>query len=529
MIPVPDLTRSPLFFLALVVAGSGPELEALDVSEPPVGVGWVVVDVVNPEVTAPVAGDAEAEVEPGEPGFEPVEFPAGDTDPSLPMVTWIEKPFAAQRCCTKIMGGRYLTVGRALDILKGDALGKQTARPRRTNQTVEEGSRDPTLAIDVTLRIFATVQERPYQLEYIKERLLRCHQDGNGCSENDGKCYARYSNCLRAWLRRKNLQMLQQIKLPAGGRRQRKAVFKALPTPQALAAKPQLWFLGLKPSQEHHCRPTRSTLVLTGPHMNHLRNKNGGWRKDVFGGIARRFSVDEGNRWETHWARGCSGKEPRAYETSTSAATSTPSGNQRIYGGAPSFPRVAVWCWFGVRSKRYGSGPSVRAIIYSSELSECAAQHLPHLVADSFDPNAPDLDEAIVKIFEVFDQSPVSRFPRRGLIEQLVRAEPEFREGRLAVVGTTVLISIIEKEKSKIWVVSLGDPHAGEEKIVQNGRVPGLLAVTRGTSQPRENNLFADWHSQALGGHQLKDFRNDHMTPPYSSLSSSTISYLVTY
>ncbi|KAF8127734.1 hypothetical protein K438DRAFT_1789818 [Mycena galopus ATCC 62051] len=102
MIPVPDLTRSPLFVLALVVAGSEPELEALDLSEPLVGVGWAVVDVVNPEVTALVAGDAEAEAEPGEPGFEPEEFPSGDTDPSFPMLTSIAKPFAAQRCSKSV-------------------------------------------------------------------------------------------------------------------------------------------------------------------------------------------------------------------------------------------------------------------------------------------------------------------------------------------------------------------------------------------------------------------------------------------
>ncbi|KAF8164611.1 hypothetical protein K438DRAFT_2067014 [Mycena galopus ATCC 62051] len=81
MIPVPDLTRSPLFFLALVVAGSEQELGALDVSEPPVRVGWAVVDVANPEVTAP-------------------------------------------RSVVRNLWGktlRYLTVGRALDILKRDA------------------------------------------------------------------------------------------------------------------------------------------------------------------------------------------------------------------------------------------------------------------------------------------------------------------------------------------------------------------------------------------------------------------------
>ncbi|KAJ7461065.1 hypothetical protein FB451DRAFT_1562923 [Mycena latifolia] len=42
---------------------------------------------------------------------------------------------------------------------------------------------------------------------------------------------------------------------------------------------------------------------------------------------------------------------------------------------------------------------------HSAELSDFASKHLPLLVADRFDPTAPDVDQVIVQIFEDFDQS----------------------------------------------------------------------------------------------------------------------------
>ncbi|KAJ7865465.1 phosphatase 2C-like domain-containing protein [Mycena olivaceomarginata] len=225
---------------------------------------------------------------------------------------------------------------------------------------------------------------------------------------------------------------------------------------------------------------------------------------------------------------------------------------------------------------------------YSSELAEFAAQHLPHLVADRFDPTALDLDQAIVKIFQAFDQSLVSRvtelFPPDedwsgsrwedpSNVHDVVgysKDDPQFREGRLAVVGTTVLIGIIDKEKKAIWVVSLGDSdaavcgrmqsgkmipvimsdrhncenekevkrlleeHPGEEKIVQNGRVLGLLAVTRalGDHQLKVRSRFlADrilsyFYPSPIPPVAFQDWnRHGHLTPPYLSSSPSIQRY----
>ncbi|KAJ6554052.1 phosphatase 2C-like domain-containing protein [Mycena vulgaris] len=165
---------------------------------------------------------------------------------------------------------------------------------------------------------------------------------------------------------------------------------------------------------------------------------------------------------------------------------------------------------------------------YSSELSEFASKNLPQLVAEQFDPTAADLDQVITQIFEDFDRSLLLK-----VIELFKGMEPfssdywlnpsnvhnvlgwypdklTFREGRRAVVGTTVLIGIIAKDKKHIWdgkltplimsdrhnctntqeILKLAEEHPGEADLVSNGRVLGVLAVTRATI--------------ALGDHQLK-------------------------
>ncbi|KAJ6524248.1 phosphatase 2C-like domain-containing protein [Mycena vulgaris] len=178
--------------------------------------------------------------------------------------------------------------------------------------------------------------------------------------------------------------------------------------------------------------------------------------------------------------------------------------------------------------------------IFDGELSEFASKHLPRLVAERFDPTASDVEQVISQIFEDFDQSLLLKVTRlfkpgedwsgeewtdRGNVHEFVgygQQHRRFRRGRRAIVGTTVLIGIIDKEKKHIWVVSLGDSdavcgrmqdgkltpillserhnctdakemkrlatdHPGEKDVVKYGRVLGLLAVTR-----------------ALGDHQLK-------------------------
>ncbi|KAJ6524262.1 phosphatase 2C-like domain-containing protein [Mycena vulgaris] len=224
---------------------------------------------------------------------------------------------------------------------------------------------------------------------------------------------------------------------------------------------------------------------------------------------------------------------------------------------------------------------------YSSELAEFASQRLPQLVADRFDPTASDLDQVIAKIFQDFDQSLIAHVT--GLfspeedwadmywadpsnVHEVVgygQQDPQFRKGRLAVVGTTVLIGIIGKEKNQIWVVSLGDSdavcgraqngklipvimsdqhncqnakeverlleeHLGEERIIQNGRVLGLLAVTRalGDHQLKVRSLLlADrilsyLYPSPIPPVAFEDWKsNGHLTPPYLSSSPSIQRY----
>ncbi|KAJ6606691.1 phosphatase 2C-like domain-containing protein [Mycena sp. CBHHK59/15] len=177
---------------------------------------------------------------------------------------------------------------------------------------------------------------------------------------------------------------------------------------------------------------------------------------------------------------------------------------------------------------------------HSDELADFASKSLPQLIADRFDPTAVNVDKVITQIVEDFDRSLILKVttlfdpqedwsgehwddPRNIFaVIGYGKHEPQFRDARLAVVGTTVLIGIIDKKKKHIWVVSLGDSdavcgriqdgkltpvlmsdrhncsnmveverilaaHPNEANIVQYGRLLGVLAVTR-----------------ALGDHQLK-------------------------
>ncbi|KAJ7898389.1 phosphatase 2C-like domain-containing protein [Mycena leptocephala] len=213
---------------------------------------------------------------------------------------------------------------------------------------------------------------------------------------------------------------------------------------------------------------------------------------------------------------------------------------------------------------------------YSSELAEFASTRIPRLVAEQFDPTARDADisQAISQIFQDFDSSLIEKVtklfaPGEDWSDIHWTDRGNVHEGRLAVIGTTALIGIINKQKRNIWVVSLGDSdavcgrmqdgkltpiimsdqhncqnvreverlteeHSGEEQLVQGNRVLGLLAVTR-----------------ALGDHQLKArsrllatrvlpyfypssipliffehwVRDGHQTAPYLSASPSVRRY----
>ncbi|KAJ7870000.1 phosphatase 2C-like domain-containing protein [Mycena leptocephala] len=226
---------------------------------------------------------------------------------------------------------------------------------------------------------------------------------------------------------------------------------------------------------------------------------------------------------------------------------------------------------------------------YSCELAEFASTRIPRLVAERFDPTARDADisQAINQIFQDFDSSLIEKVTKlfapgedwsdihwtdRGNVHEVIgygKQDPQFREGRLAVVGTTALIGIIDKQKRNIWVVSLGDSdavcgrmqdgklnpiimsdqhncqnvreveqlteeHPGEEQLVQGNRVLGLLAVTRALG---DHQLKA--HSRLLVTRVLQYFylspilpisfehweRDGHQTPPYLSASPSVRRY----
>ncbi|KAJ7637177.1 hypothetical protein FB45DRAFT_1139684 [Roridomyces roridus] len=93
---------------------------------------------------------------------------------------------------------------------------------------------------------------------------------------------------------------------------------------------------------------------------------------------------------------------------------------------------------------------------HSSDLSEYASRCIPQLVADRYNPNDPNLEQTIQQIFQDFDRSllsPVYKLFKEGEdwtdghwedpgnVHEVIGYGPQdaqFREGRLAVVGTTM-------------------------------------------------------------------------------------------
>ncbi|KAJ6584286.1 phosphatase 2C-like domain-containing protein [Mycena sp. CBHHK59/15] len=219
---------------------------------------------------------------------------------------------------------------------------------------------------------------------------------------------------------------------------------------------------------------------------------------------------------------------------------------------------------------------------HSSELADFASKRLPQLITERFDPTAADVDQLITQIFEDFDRSLILKVTQlfdpgedwSGMHWEDARNvhgvvgygnhHPQFREARLAVVGTTVLIGIIDKEKKHIWVVSLGDSdaavcgrmqdgkltpvimsdrhncsntkeverllaeHPNEENIIQRNRLLGLLAVTRALgdhqlkvqSRPLASRIMLYLYPSPIPTVAFEDWdRNGHLTPPYLSSS----------
>ncbi|KAJ7073135.1 phosphatase 2C-like domain-containing protein [Mycena amicta] len=157
---------------------------------------------------------------------------------------------------------------------------------------------------------------------------------------------------------------------------------------------------------------------------------------------------------------------------------------------------------------------------HSDELSQFASECLPQCVANAFDPNDEGLEKKIVAMFQDFDQSLIASI--HGVIG--IRGDPQFAAGRLAVVGTTVLMAIINKAKDSVWVVSLGDSYAGacafggillactEHPVHNASNADKVQRLCR--EHPDEENLVVNVHgprvlgwlgvTRALGDYQLK-------------------------
>ncbi|KAJ6624121.1 phosphatase 2C-like domain-containing protein [Mycena sp. CBHHK59/15] len=141
---------------------------------------------------------------------------------------------------------------------------------------------------------------------------------------------------------------------------------------------------------------------------------------------------------------------------------------------------------------------------HSSELADFASKSLPQLIAERFDPTAADVDQVITQIFEDFDRSLILRVTKlfdpkedwsgkhwddAGNIHDVIgygNHDPQFREARLAVVGTTVLIGIIDKEKKHIWVVSLGDSDAVRGRMQDGKLAPVIMSDRHNCSNTEE-------------------------------------------
>ncbi|KAJ7159026.1 phosphatase 2C-like domain-containing protein [Mycena crocata] len=176
----------------------------------------------------------------------------------------------------------------------------------------------------------------------------------------------------------------------------------------------------------------------------------------------------------------------------------------------------------------------------SQELADFAAQTLPNLVADSFDPAAPDIEHVITKIFLDFDQSLISNFthllPKGDWaderwddfenVKKLLGSQDAalFKAGRRALVGTTVLIGIIDKTKENLWLVSLGDSDAVCGRVQEGKLLPVLMSERHNAGNVAEVARVNKAHpgetifhealgnrllgfvsvTRALGDHQLK-------------------------
>ncbi|KAJ7658280.1 phosphatase 2C-like domain-containing protein [Mycena polygramma] len=215
---------------------------------------------------------------------------------------------------------------------------------------------------------------------------------------------------------------------------------------------------------------------------------------------------------------------------------------------------------------------------HADELSEYASKHLPQLVAERFHPDASDNAQVIIQIFEDFDRVLVAKvyelfdsedwsgehWQDAGNVHEVIgygKQDSQFRDGRLTIVGTTVLMGIIDKNNQHIWVVSLGDSDAVVCGRKRDGKLTPIMLgdrhncnspeeVERLTAEhPGEKNLIDNGnplgdhqmkvHSRALSQRIMRYFypspiphdafeamdKNNHNTPPYLSATPTVHRY----
>nr|GAT43582.1 predicted protein [Mycena chlorophos] len=153
-----------------------------------------------------------------------------------------------------------------------------------------------------------------------------------------------------------------------------------------------------------------------------------------------------------------------------------------------------------------------------SDTAEYASRRIPYLVSQAFDPDAEDLEARIVKIFQDFDQALISRVtelfedsdkdwlnPRWDDRMEVAKVigynylDPQFRAGRRAVLGTTVLLAIIDKAKQYVWVVSLGDSCAVRGRMQKGKMVPLFMNDFHNGENPKEVERLLSEHPGEQG------------------------------
>ncbi|KAF7299407.1 PPM-type phosphatase domain-containing protein [Mycena indigotica] len=184
------------------------------------------------------------------------------------------------------------------------------------------------------------------------------------------------------------------------------------------------------------------------------------------------------------------------------------------------------------------------------ELAYYASKYFLQLIVEIFDPTAQDLEERIIDTFQYFDDyllgCVTKLFPGRSWMDskwdnfdnvyKVIDRDPDFSSGRPTVVGTTVLLGIIDKAKQSIWVVSLGDSCAIRGRMQRGKMVPLIMNEYHNCKNeeevakierehPGEKDLVV--HGGTLGGLRITRALGDHMFKVEIPLASKILASYV--